>query len=74
MMEKEKMMLENTVPETEEEPAKKRFEADADMTEVYLTPQCVDCVHNGGRLQCAKYQEKPVSYMSNTADCPAREV
>ncbi len=59
---------------TEEEiQAKKRFDTTPETTEVILTPQCVDCIHNGGIYDCAVLGEKPEEYIMNQTACPKRE-
>ncbi len=58
----------------EEDPeAKKRFDTTPDTTEVFLMPQCVECVHNGGLYECAVLGEKPQEYITNQTACPKRE-
>ncbi len=53
--------------------AKKRFDTTPETTEVFLTPQCVGCVHNGGLYNCAVLDEKPEEYITNQTACPKRE-
>ena len=60
--------------EEEERLEKERFTSSAEVTEVFLEPQCVKCLHNGGVFNCGKYGEKPEEYISNFKTCPKREV
>ncbi len=53
--------------------AKKRFDTTPETTEVFMTPQCVDCIHNGGLYDCDVLGEKPEEYITNQTTCPKRE-
>ncbi len=37
------------------------------------TPQCVDCVHNLGRMDCAMFVRKPEEMLMNQRICPAHQ-
>ena len=48
-----------------------RREAPTSATiKVLLVPQCVNCPHNKGAVDCAIFGEKPSEYMSNMETCP----
>ena len=73
MDENQEERIEYEIPDNDEELARERFVSNAENTEVFLIPQCVNCAHNKGLLSCAVYVQKPEEYMSNEADCPEFE-
>ena len=58
------------VAEGDEELAKQRFVASRENTEIFFEPQCVNCLHNKGLVNCAVHGQKPEHYMTNVDRCP----
>ncbi len=56
-----------------DEMARARFDMSEETVEVIHRPQCVNCIHNGGFLNCAIFGEKPDEYISNLEECPKKE-
>ena len=52
---------------------KDRFIETDQTAEVISTPQCIDCKHNMGMLECAALASKPMQYVTNVESCPMYE-
>ncbi|MCR5451129.1 MAG: hypothetical protein K6F00_00710 [Lachnospiraceae bacterium] len=50
-----------------------RFVLNDGDSDIISIPQCVDCVHNKGMLECAALASKPMQYVMNTEECPMYE-
>ncbi len=60
---------EDMMPDEEEERAKERFFASADTSDAVLIPQCEECPHNKGLMNCAIFKNKPAEYLYNVLPC-----